>query len=138
MKSLCCAERHREATLGSLADTLAGENVAEASGEDAGGRFVDEGRPRVHSGFLRSLVDSALYQGVYDALTSLREELGGIGRMYVTGHSLGGAMAALSAPMLLRDFAPSEINLITFGCPRTGNQVRWGTLLHWNRHIGPV
>lgn len=79
----------------------------------------------MHTGFLRSLLESNLYDGVRDALRSLHAALGSSQhRLYVTGHSLGAAMAAMAAPMLLHDFAPPEIRLYTFGSPRTGNQVR--------------
>lgn len=109
------------------------KSADDVSGEDGAGAFVggvhrdpvDEEAPRVHNGFLRSLLESNLYDGVRDALRSLHAELGSTQqRLYVTGHSLGAAMAAMAAPLLLRDFAPPEIRLYTFGCPRTGNQVR--------------
>lgn len=89
------------------------------------GSGVHRLQPRVHYGFMRSLLQSGLYQGVYDALCTLRAELGGeLPRFYVSGHSLGAAMAALAVPMLQRDFAPVRLRLFTFGCPRTGNAVR--------------
>ncbi|KJH47603.1 triacylglycerol lipase [Dictyocaulus viviparus] len=44
-------------------------------------------------------------------------------QIWVTGHSLGGSMASLAASFLIgSEFAkPSEIKLITFGQPRTGD-----------------
>eukprot|EP00892_Ulva_mutabilis_P001148 jgi/Ulvmu1/11033/UM007_0214.1 len=102
-----------------------GRSIVRGGGdEDSAERGVgDDTRAFVHDGFYRSLMQSGLYQGVHDALHTLRAELGGaLPQLYVTGHSLGAAMAALAVPMLVRDFSPPSVRLYTFGCPRTGNQ----------------
>jgi predicted lipase len=90
-----------------------GESVCGAGKEDA----------RVHSGFMRSLAASTLYMHVRAALQVelLRRR---DAPLMLVGHSLGAALAALSAPWLQRDLAPHSIHLYTFGCPRTGNQAR--------------
>ena len=42
-------------------------------------------------------------------------------QLYVTGHSLGASMASLMAASLLSADASSDLGVITFGEPRTGN-----------------
>lgn len=42
-------------------------------------------------------------------------------KLYITGHSMGAAIATLAAIHLQQDGMPVE-SLYTFGCPRVGNQ----------------
>lgn len=119
-----CVDDQLQATAGSLRSQLTAEDAYSGVALEDDRAVADEDRPRVHSGFLRSLMQSGLYLGVHDALRTLPARPGSAPqRLFVTGHSLGAAMAALAAPMLLRDFQPPEIRLYTFGAPRTGNQV---------------
>lgn len=81
--------------------------------------------PSVHKGFddyARTILDTGLGRGtVADTLSSIianREA-----DLLVTGHSLGGAAAALiGARMADRGFSPGDIRIITFGAPAVGNQ----------------
>eukprot|EP00884_Botryococcus_braunii_P008341 jgi/Botrbrau1/17508/Bobra.0054s0084.1 len=43
-------------------------------------------------------------------------------RIYVTGHSLGGALASIGACMLVKRFPAADVNCITFASPRAGNK----------------
>lgn len=53
-------------------------------------------------------------------------------RVKLVGHSLGGAIATLAAPMLTQrlDLDPRRIHIITFGQPRVGNRA---FVRHYNR-----
>jgi triacylglycerol lipase len=75
----------------------------------------------VHEGFQRAL------DGVYEALQSSVEEMtGGPGapRLWITGHSLGGALAMLCAwriSNLRSEISNALAGVYTFGEPRVGN-----------------
>jgi hypothetical protein len=85
---------------------------------DLDARFISRsGYPgKVHQGFYSATV--GLRGKVENAITALRDN----GQQLIfTGHSLGGAMAVLSA--IDNDWQPNEggLKLITFGQPRVGN-----------------
>lgn len=42
-------------------------------------------------------------------------------KIYITGHSLGGAIAVLAAPDVKETFVGSLAEVLTFGQPRVGN-----------------
>ena len=44
-------------------------------------------------------------------------------KVYITGHSLGGALAILAAYDLAQLYATRTFVIYTFGCPRIGNHV---------------
>ena len=73
------------------------------------------GNGRVHRGFQRSL------DGVWDELLEAINELGAGKKLFVTGHSLGGALAQLAAfGFALKEFPVAGVYV--FGSPRVGNQ----------------
>jgi triacylglycerol lipase len=41
--------------------------------------------------------------------------------IFVTGHSLGGALATFAAADIKRSIGSSKITIYTYGSPRTGN-----------------
>jgi len=72
---------------------------------------------KVHKGFrdsLKSLFDQGLAQRVQERLTS------GV-RLYVTGHSKGGALAYLGALRLFRMHQIKPAGVVTFASPRPGD-----------------
>ncbi|MEM9387025.1 MAG: hypothetical protein AAGA68_18325 [Pseudomonadota bacterium] len=71
---------------------------------------------RVHEGF-----QDALFPVMLQVSRLLHEHLQAGRRLWVTGHSLGGALAVLLAGMLLEDKIPLA-GLYTFGAPRVGNR----------------
>jgi triacylglycerol lipase len=67
---------------------------------------------RVHSGFLTAFIE---IQGTLDEILSRRRPGQ---RLWLTGHSLGGALAAIASAYL----GESRVQgLYTYGCPRVGN-----------------
>lgn len=76
----------------------------------------------IHKGFHRLLFDSKI--GVYLNLTVHISTLLDLYRdynMYVTGHSLGAALATLCGYQLSRDFEHVDFTVVSFASPRIGN-----------------
>lgn len=88
---------------------------------------------RTHGGFLTSLQSFWGSWGKPDALDSVSinaelwgpkgisealQEKVGSDRLFITGHSLGGALASLAAYYVQRDLGCTVAGLYTFGCPR--------------------
>jgi triacylglycerol lipase len=72
-------------------------------------------RPDVHGGF------SAALEAVWEELRALLESEGRARRLFVTGHSLGGALAVLAARRA-RDEVRSTVDAVyAFGMPRAGD-----------------
>ena len=80
----------------------------------------------IHRGFLEQYEHSAtdgdggVGESVNCAVGALLQDHPGFG-LLVTGHSLGGALAHLSAFELASSHPAVACHLITFGCPRVGN-----------------
>ncbi|MBE9044826.1 lipase family protein [Pleurocapsales cyanobacterium LEGE 10410] len=91
----------------------------------------------VHSGFYNALLDIWVRQGMWDSIQQLRERgsefddselpvwLRGLKKpkrsLWLTGHSLGGAMATLAAAWLAERKIPFS-GAYTFGQPRVGDE----------------
>jgi predicted lipase len=80
---------------------------------------VDSGQPvdiLVHAGFRNK------YFSVHDALVDILETHATMfDTVVTTGHSLGGALATIAAPVLSESFLTKKIECVTFGSPRVGN-----------------
>ncbi|CAI5468465.1 unnamed protein product [Closterium sp. Yama58-4] len=78
---------------------------------------------RVHRGFYSAYHFTRLRPSVVHAVLFLMTILPGSFRVAFTGHSLGGALATLSALDLQvsYDLPSSDIRVVTFGSPRVGN-----------------
>lgn len=68
----------------------------------------------VHDGFADAVED------VWDKVAATIDRLDGR-RLWVTGHSLGAAMATIAAVRIIRRGAIPSINLFTYGSPKVGN-----------------
>uniref|UniRef100_A0A914LST4 Fungal lipase-like domain-containing protein n=4 Tax=Meloidogyne TaxID=189290 RepID=A0A914LST4_MELIC len=71
-----------------------------------------------HGAFRRLFLEG----GMKTQLLKLKEKHEGY-RIWVTGHSLGGSLASMTALYLVNQtmFSPDRVKLVTFGEPRTGN-----------------
>ncbi|TNV77269.1 hypothetical protein FGO68_gene2879 [Halteria grandinella] len=80
------------------------------------------GNGKVHSGFFDA------YQGLSDLVIQvsrdIRAQYGATKKFFVTGHSLGGALATLAALDIRRQLGlgANEITLYTYGQPRVGDE----------------
>jgi len=74
---------------------------------------------KMHRGFYKLLFETGNYQAVLRVIDMYPETI----PLIVTGHSLGGGLASLFYAYLktVRNHSPREVQLFTFGCPRTGN-----------------
>ncbi len=70
---------------------------------------------RVHSGFFRIYKRSEICDRIHEAATTPD-----IRRIYITGHSLGAALASLCA-LDLASITKAKITCVVFGSPRVGN-----------------
>eukprot|EP00750_Incisomonas_marina_P027636 INCI6215.1.p1 GENE.INCI6215.1~~INCI6215.1.p1 ORF type:complete len:1163 (+),score=165.41 INCI6215.1:491-3979(+) len=77
------------------------------------------GSARVHQGFHDAYVE--LRDKVFKKVNALRAGLRKTVPVFVTGHSMGGAIATLCAFDLGTRLGPSNVMCSTFGCPRIGN-----------------
>jgi predicted lipase len=66
----------------------------------------------VHRGFMDQ------YEIIKDLI---RNKVKDYNRIFITGHSLGGALATLCADDIFRSFSGKDIKVVTFGCPKVGN-----------------
>ena len=97
----------------------AGHNPERAAAGPLWGLLPDFAEPMVHSGFRKA------YDAVRGPLLALVDSVTGGGDgwvVYVTGHSLGGALATLLASDLASRPDPKpRLAVYTFGSPRVGN-----------------
>lgn len=71
---------------------------------------------RVHSGFMDAYQDKCVRGQIHKVITC------DISNIYVTGHSLGAALATLCALDLQYNFPDKFYEVTLFGCPRVGNK----------------
>jgi len=82
---------------------------------------------QVHGGFLANL--EAVWDGIASELQRARRDAHPVEAIYITGHSLGGAMAVLAAAKLMgTEWASKLRGVYTFGQPAVGDQAfaDWG------------
>lgn len=101
--------------------TMSGEDVmtdidfSQSSMQGNGLRSNKDNGILVHRGFYK------LWDGQKDQILDIASALKDANHIYVTGHSLGGASAALTALELSNLIPESKINLYMFAPPRCGN-----------------
>lgn len=106
---------------------FSGNNV-QAFAENLTDTVLEKDKPLVHKGFLTYVQDgffTANGQGEIVGL-SIAQKLrtNSQAKIYIVGHSLGGAVAELFAARLLDlGINSSQIETITFGAPAVGNQI---------------
>lgn len=71
----------------------------------------------IHAGFRNK------FKSVQDLLLEQIEDyLGEFDKIVFTGHSLGGALAQVAAPVIGEQFPSKTVEVLTFGAPRVGNE----------------
>ncbi|HEY3423185.1 MAG TPA: lipase family protein [Negativicutes bacterium] len=104
---------------------FAGSNADEFAA-NAAKKAVLGSEPKVHRGFYEFVQagPSAILRNAHHAPLSLTELLraNNNSKLYLTGHSLGGAAATLAGARLISTgIRPEQIEVITFGAPAVGN-----------------
>ncbi|KAL8100333.1 lipase-like [Apium graveolens] len=74
----------------------------------------------VHHGFYSAYHNTTVRPGIINAVKSAKELYGDL-QIMVTGHSMGGAMAAFCGLDLRINFGIQNVQVMTFGQPRIGN-----------------
>lgn len=68
-----------------------------------------------------------VHKGFYSATTKLYKKIHRVVRhidndkVFITGHSLGGAMAIITGLLIPVDMPPLDVNVVTFGSPKIGD-----------------
>lgn len=88
--------------------------------------FESPGMGLVHVGF------AVFYHKVRRSIESVLDRIDSASRVTVVGHSLGGAMAILCAADIERNMHKKNVDVCTFGGPRTG---KIDFRIHFNREI---
>ncbi|KAH6555691.1 hypothetical protein KP509_1Z235400 [Ceratopteris richardii] len=76
----------------------------------------------VHRGFYSAYHNTSLRPRIVAAVLDILQELNGL-NVYVTGHSMGGALAAFCSLDLVANYGIKRVHTVTFGQPRIGNIV---------------
>lgn len=76
----------------------------------------------VHRGFYTAYHNTTLRPRVTAAVMRIQQEIYGL-NIFVTGHSMGGAMAAFCSLDLVANYGMKDIRTVTFGQPRIGNNI---------------
>ena len=121
-----------------FAGTNLKESVANAAKKD-----VPNTEPKVHRGFndfvqagLSAVMDNAQHDPLFlSGILSANNNC----KLYLTGHSLGGAAATLvGARLISMGISPEQIDVITFGAPAVGNAAfaaKFEPVLHLTRVV---
>lgn len=73
----------------------------------------------VHTGFYKQLTESNVYEQIVSEIKNLLDKHPDFA-IYITGHSLGGALSTLCGYMLSTEIE-NHINVVSFASPRVGN-----------------
>ena len=78
---------------------------------------------RIHSGFHRQLFSNSNYFKLTSCLSNLlRTDEYKDYSVYVTGHSLGGALATMYGYFLSKELCHNDVTVVSFASPRVGNE----------------
>lgn len=121
---------------------FAGSNPKEFA-VNAAKKAIPSSEPKIHRGFYEFVQagPSAILRNSHHTSLSLNQLLMADknSKLYLTGHSLGGAAATLAGARLISMGIPSEqIEVITFGAPAVGNAAfaaKFDSILHLTRVV---
>lgn len=97
-------------------DLLADAKLSKTSWVDASGQSLGQ----VHKGFADALLNENILVLLVSELNKFADQSP---RILLTGHSLGAALATLTATYLNQTSLTKNIHLYTFGSPRVGDEV---------------
>ncbi|XP_076940217.1 lipase-like [Bidens hawaiensis] len=75
---------------------------------------------KVHHGFFSAYSNTVMRSGILDGVKRAKDAYGNL-KIMVTGHSMGGAMAAFCGLDLALMYGSNNVQVTTFGQPRIGN-----------------
>lgn len=78
------------------------------------------GNVAIHKGFCKQLFSNNLFTNVYSGLWKLME-LYPTYKLFITGHSSGGALATLFGYLISREITERKLHIVSFASPRIGN-----------------
>jgi predicted lipase len=87
----------------------------------------------IHYGFYKHLFSKSNYISMINKINSLLNE-NLLYEIYITGHSLGGALATLFGYKLSQEFSNIIVNIVTFASPKVGDR-RWRNLFNSIKNI---
>ncbi|TFH93594.1 lipase family protein [Vibrio ouci] len=105
-------------------DVLSDINASQVAPSEFEGTYV-------HQGFYQYAI--GLWKPIDDSILKNHEGK----KIYICGHSLGGAGALLLSSLIQDTYSPSTLRLYTYGMPRTGTHsfvLRYRSLVHY-RHV---
>ncbi|KXZ45674.1 hypothetical protein GPECTOR_52g71 [Gonium pectorale] len=114
---------HEQRTVGAKTTAFgSGEAPAAEHGDGGAVAAAERSGQLVHGGFHFSY--DSVRDTVFGLLDEMRATRPGPWRVYVTGHSLGGALATLAAYELAERRLPADppVVMYTYGAPRVGNK----------------
>jgi predicted lipase len=83
-------------------------------------KYCIKGDIRVHKGYCSQLFVSNLYHRLSNQIQQLLH-VNPEYKLFITGHSAGGALATLFGYLLSSEIPKKEINIVSFASPRIGN-----------------
>lgn len=111
----------RSSEVDGLNDWLTNFSVKQVSPQQLPGAAGSE--VKVHHGFQRAVISNGVAEDFAEQVMELLNDSSlGLTKVYITGHSLGGALSHIMGVYLASNYSDNEFNVVNFGAPRVGNE----------------